>query len=103
MNLSIVAAISYGVLSIVGGIFGYVKSQSKASIISGSISGALLIAAGIAQLQGFAWGQTAGIAIAGLLVVVFIVRLVKTKKFMPAGLMIIAGLATLAAMLLPAA
>ena len=103
MNLSIVAAIAYGVLSIVGGIFGYVKSQSKASIISGSISGALLIAAGIAQLQGFTWGQTAGVAIAGLLVVVFIVRLVKTKKFMPAGLMIIAGLVALAAMLLPAA
>ncbi len=103
MNLSIVAAIAYGVLSIVGGIWGYVKSQSKASIISGSISGALLIATGIAKLQGFTWGQPAGLAIAGLLVVVFIVRLVKTKKFMPAGLMIIAGLATLAAMLLPAA
>jgi uncharacterized membrane protein (UPF0136 family) len=102
MSLSIVAAIAYGVLAIVGGIFGYVKSQSKASIISGSISGALLIAAAIAQLQGIAWGKPASIAIAGLLVVVFVVRLVKTKKFMPAGLMIMAGLATLTAMLLPA-
>jgi uncharacterized membrane protein (UPF0136 family) len=103
MNISIVAAIAYGVLSIVGGIFGYVKTQSKASIISGSISGALLIAAGVAQLQGIDAGKIAGIVIAGLLVVVFVVRLIKTKKFMPAGLMIIAGLATLAAMLIPAA
>jgi uncharacterized membrane protein (UPF0136 family) len=101
MSLSIVAAIAYGLLAIAGGILGYVKSKSKASIISGSISGALLIGSAIAQLQGISGARIASIAIAGALVVIFVVRLVKTKKFMPAGLMIIAGVATLVAMFLP--
>lgn len=102
MNLSVIAALSYGTLAIAGGIFGYVKTQSKASIISGSISGLLLIAAAILQLQGQQdIGKWSSVAIASLLIVVFAVRLAKTRKFMPAGLMIIAGLATLAAMLAP--
>jgi uncharacterized membrane protein (UPF0136 family) len=99
MNLSIVAAIAYGVLAIAGGIFGYVKSQSTASVISGSISGAgLLVSAGL-QWQGQSWAKFLGLAIAALLVVVFIVRLVKTRKFMPAGVMIAAGVAAIVAML----
>jgi uncharacterized membrane protein (UPF0136 family) len=101
MNIGIIAAIAYGILAIGGGIMGYAKSQSKASIISGSISGLLLIAAGVFQLMGQSWGQYLGIAIATVLIVVFIVRLVKTRKFMPAGLMIAAGLASLAAMVMP--
>jgi len=101
MNIGIIAAIAYGILSIGGGIMGYVKTQSKVSIISGSISGSLLIASGVAQLSGQAWGQFLGISIASALILVFLVRLVKTRKFMPAGLMIIAGLASLGAMLVP--
>jgi hypothetical protein len=34
------------------------------------------------------WGKIAGIAIADLLVIAFIVHLIKTEKFMLAGLMI---------------
>ncbi len=96
------AAIAYGILAIVGGILGYVKSKSKVSIISGSISGALLIASAIAQLQGISGARIASIAIAGVLVIVFALRFAKTRKFMPAGLMIFAGLVSLAAMLLSA-
>jgi uncharacterized membrane protein (UPF0136 family) len=40
-------------------------------------------------------------AIASALIIVFVIRLVKTRKFMPAGIMIIAGVATLGAVLLP--
>jgi uncharacterized membrane protein (UPF0136 family) len=95
------AAIAYGMLAIAGGILGYVKSKSKVSIISGSMSGALLIASAIAQLQGISGARIASIAIAGALVVIFAVRLVKTRKFMPAGLMIIAGVVTLVIVVLP--
>ncbi len=100
MNLGIAALVAYGVLAIVGGVLGYVKSQSKASIISGSISGTLLIGAAVVQLLGQDWGKYLGIAIAAALIVVFAVRLIKTRKFMPAGLMIIAGVATVGAGLL---
>jgi uncharacterized membrane protein (UPF0136 family) len=101
MNLSIIAVIAYGVLAIGGGIMGYLKSQSQASLISGITSGVLLLIAGGLQLAGQDWGKFLGMAIASALIIVFVIRLVKTRKFMPAGIMIIAGVATLGAVLLP--
>jgi uncharacterized membrane protein (UPF0136 family) len=101
MEIGTIATFAYGALAIVGGIIGYTKSQSKISLISGSISGILLIVAGIVQLGGQPWGQYVAIGIVGLLIATFIVRLIKTGKFMPAGLMIIAGLAALAAIVMP--
>ena len=97
---STLALIIYGVIAIVGGIIGFVKSQSKASLVSGSISGVGLLVSGIAAAQNQEWGKIVGMAIATLLIIVFIVRLIKTKKFMPAGLMIIGGIATLGAAIL---
>ncbi|NEQ85739.1 MAG: hypothetical protein F6K26_38240 [Moorea sp. SIO2I5] len=99
MNVSIVALISYGILALIGGIMGYAKAKSKISLISGVISGLLLIFAGIMQLQGQAWAQTLGIAVAAVLVIVFAIRLAKTRKFMPAGLMIVAGVVSLGVMI----
>lgn len=97
MNLSpsAIALIVYGVVAIVGGIIGFAKSQSKVSLISGSISGVGLLVSGIASAQAQGWGKITGMAIASLLVIVFVVRLIKTQKFMPAGLMILGGVATL--------
>ncbi len=95
MNLGIVAAIAYGLLAFVGGVMGYQKVQSKVSLISGGISGLLLICSGIFAWQGLNWGlQLAGL-IAGTLVIVFGIRLMKTQKLMPAGLMLLTGLMTL--------
>ncbi|NJK99978.1 MAG: hypothetical protein HC838_01405 [Spirulinaceae cyanobacterium RM2_2_10] len=95
MNLGIFAALIYGLLALVGGIAGYAKAGSKASLISGSISGLLLMLAALAAWQGQAWGLGLAIGIAALLVAVFIARLVKTRKLMPASLMIAGGLVTL--------
>lgn len=91
----IIAAIAYGIIAIAGGIIGYVQAASKASLISGSISGLLLIFAGVMQLQGQAWGLTLAAIITAILIIVFAIRLTKTRKFMPAGLMAILGLVTL--------
>ncbi|CBN54106.1 MULTISPECIES: TMEM14 family protein [Kamptonema] len=96
MNLGIATAIAYGILTFVGGIIGYAKAQSKASLISGSLSGLLLIFSGIVQLQGQSWGLILATVVAAVLVIVFIARLVKTRKLMPAGLMIAGGLVSLA-------
>ena len=98
MNLGIIAAIAYGILAIIGGIIGYVQAQSKASLISGSISGLFLIFAGVMQLQGQAWGLILATVVTAVLVIVFAVRLAKTRKFMPAGLMSVLGLVTLVVM-----
>ncbi|KJH70451.1 TMEM14 family protein [Aliterella atlantica] len=98
MSLSIIAAIAYGILAVVGGIIGYVQAQSKASLISGSISGILLIIAGILQLQGQSAGLILATVITAVLVIVFGIRLTKTRKFMPAGLMSVLGLVALGLM-----
>lgn len=97
MNPGNLAAIAYGILALVGGIMGYAKANSKVSLASGSISGILLVVSGLLSWFGQSWGLILAAAIAGVLVVVFSVRLVKTRKFMPAGMMLIAGIAALVA------
>ncbi|MDY6780978.1 MAG: TMEM14 family protein [Cyanobacteriota bacterium] len=96
MNLSIIATIAYGLLALAGGIMGYVKVKSQASLISGTVSGILLILAAIASLNGQAWGIFVAAAITVVLIIVFVIRFLKTRKFMPAGLMIVAGIPTFA-------
>ncbi|MBD2682089.1 MULTISPECIES: TMEM14 family protein [Nostoc] len=99
MNLSIIAAFAYGILAIAGGIIGYIQARSKVSLVSGSISGLLLIIAAYLQLQGQAQGLILAIFVTTVLVVFFAFRLAKTRKFMPAGLMTILGMLALAVML----
>jgi len=79
--------IIFGLLTIVGGVIGYMKAGSTASIIAGSISGiALLVAAFL--IPG---NPVLGLAIAGvisiLLVGRFIPAFMQTGAVMPAGLM----------------
>lgn len=96
--IGIITAIAYGILAIVGGIIGYVQAQSKASLISGSVSGLLLIIAGVMQLQGQQAGLILATVVTAVLVVVFAIRLIKTRKFMPAGLMSLLGVVSLGLM-----
>lgn len=98
MNLGIVAAFAYGILAIVGGIIGYIQATSIVSLLSGSISGLLLISAAFFQLQGHTWGSILAVLVTAVLVVFFAFRLIKTRKFMPAGLMTILGMLALAVM-----
>ena len=92
MSIGILAAIAYGLLALVGGFLGYQKAKSKISLISGGVSGFLLILGGTLALKGMRIGLMLSAVISALLVVVFAIRLAKTKKIMPAGLMIIAGI-----------
>lgn len=79
--------IIFGLLTIVGGIMGFVKAGSTASIVAGSISGALLLA-GAFLLPG---NVVAGLALAGIVSLLlagrFVPAFIKTSNFMPAGLM----------------
>lgn len=99
MNLGIIAALAYGILALIGGIIGYIQASSKLSLLSGSISGLLLIFAAYWQFQGQAWGLILAAFVTAVLVVFFGFRLAKTRKFMPGGLMIILGMLALAAMI----
>lgn len=99
MSAGTIAAIIYGLFAFVGGIIGYTQAKSMPSLISGVASGLLLIAAGILHSISIGWAIPAAAVITAVLVIVFMVRLLKTKKFMPAGFMVIAGVAALVVML----
>lgn len=98
MSIGVLAAIAYGILSAIGGIIGYMQARSQVSLISGLVSGVLLLAGGIAQQQGLNWGLPLATIVTLVLIAVFVMRLGKTRKFMPAGLMVIAGVAALIAL-----
>jgi uncharacterized membrane protein (UPF0136 family) len=82
----------YIVLLVVGGLIGYFKAKSPVSLIMSVIFAVALslCAAGIIFKD-----YVADIFLAALLVV-FAMRLAKTKKFMPAGFMLVVTLITLA-------
>ena len=102
MNLiAISATIAYGLLAGVGGIWGYVKSRSRPSLISGCLSGVLLLLSAVMQIQGASLGLLMSRIIVLLLLVVFGIRLIKTAKFMPSGIMLIAGVIALSCLFAP--
>jgi uncharacterized membrane protein (UPF0136 family) len=79
--------IIFGVLTIAGGIMGYVKAGSAASIIAGSISGILLLIGAWLIPQ----NQVAGLALSGVVSVLllgyFVPKFMRTHAVMPAGMM----------------
>jgi uncharacterized membrane protein (UPF0136 family) len=77
----------FGVLTIAGGIVGYVKAGSTPSIIAGSITGVLLIVAGLVLPDHRRIGLALGLTISLLLAAQFIPKFIRTGKVMPAGLM----------------
>ncbi len=84
----------YIILLLVGGLIGFFKAKSKVSIITSAVAAALLVLtrAGIFE-PAFARGLAN--VIMALLLVVFAIRLAKTKKIMPSGLMLVLTIAAL--------
>ena len=81
------AILIYAIFVAIGGGIGFLKSQSKASLFSGLASAALLIVAYIVGRSNAIGGLAIALGSAIALCCVFLMRLKKTGKFMPAGLM----------------
>ena len=79
--------IIFGLLTIAGGIFGYVKAGSMASVIAGSITGVLLLVAAFLLPQHRAVGLATALVVSLLLAGQFIPKLLQTGRVMPAGMM----------------
>ncbi len=79
--------IIFGLLTILGGVIGYVKAGSTASIIAGSISGILLLIAAWLLPGNLALGLALAAVISIALAGRFIPAFIKTGHLMPAGLM----------------
>jgi uncharacterized membrane protein (UPF0136 family) len=93
----------FGLVTIAGGVLGFVKAKSRASLIAGSISGALLLLSGWLVSSGSRSGIVLGLVVSAALLGRFGMAFRKTKKLMPAGLislLSIVGIAlTIAALL----
>lgn len=86
----------YIVLLLVGGLFGFFKGKSQVSLImSAGFAAALILCAISGVLEANFRKGLANVLMAALLVV-FAMRLAKTKKFMPAGMMLAVTLVALA-------
>ncbi|MGZ5552356.1 MAG: TMEM14 family protein [Chthoniobacterales bacterium] len=81
--------IIFGLLTIAGGVMGYVKAGSVASIVAGSISGLLLLLAAFLLPQNIAAGLIVAAVVSILLAGRFVPAFLKTGKMMPAGMMAI--------------
>src|SRR5437762_14205796 len=79
--------IVFGALTIAGGVVGYIKAGSVASIIAGSITGVLLLVAAFLLPEHRAIGLAAALIVSLLLAAQFIPKFLKTGRMMPAGLM----------------
>ena len=79
--------IIFGLLTIIGGVMGYLKAGSMASIIAGSISGALLLIAAFLLPN----NVVAGLALAGVVSILlagrFVPAFIKSGDLMPGGMM----------------
>ncbi len=79
--------IVFGLLTILGGVIGYVKAGSTVSIISGSIAGILLLVAAYVLPEHLRTGLAIVLIVSLLLAGRFIPNFFATGRVMPAGLM----------------
>jgi uncharacterized membrane protein (UPF0136 family) len=84
---TIIYFIVFGLLTIAGGIMGYVKAGSTASLIAGSISGLLLLLAAFLLPSHVLIGLALGGIVSLLLIGYFLPAFFRTGKMMPAGMM----------------
>lgn len=89
MEVAKIYFIVFGVLTIAGGIVGYLKAGSVASIIAGSITGILLLVAAFLLPEHRTIGLATAFIISLLLAAQFAPKFIRTGRVMPAGMMAI--------------
>ena len=86
----------YIVLLLVGGLIGFYKAKSQVSLIASAIFAALLVLTAVPGIFEHRFAMDLSNVIMAVVLVVFAIRLAKTKKFMPAGMMLIMTVVALA-------
>lgn len=90
----------YGILVAVGGVMGYVKAGSVASLVSGGGAGLILLGASVAMMRGsYALGWWISLLVALLLLGRFGMAAMNDFKLMPGGMVIAMSLIVLAVLL----
>ena len=84
----------YGFFTVVGGLIGYAKANSSASLIAGTISGGLMLLCAEGMRRGSQPAAVAGLVISALLAARFAGTWRTKRRLMPDLLMVLGGLAT---------
>ena len=79
--------IVFGVLTIIGGVIGYVKAGSTISLVAGALTGALLVVAAFLLPDHAVAGLVIALLTSLLLAGQFVPKFIRTGKPMPAGMM----------------
>jgi uncharacterized membrane protein (UPF0136 family) len=87
---------AYIILLLVGGLIGFFKAKSKVSLITSAVFAAVLVLTTLPNVFQRSFAGNLVNVILALLLVVFAIRLAKTKKFMPSGLMLVVTIVALA-------
>jgi len=95
-NFASVVLWVYIVLLLVGGLIGFLKAKSKVSLTTSAIFAALLVLSAVPGMLDPAFANNLANILMAILLVVFAIRLSKTKKFMPSGLMLVLTIVVLA-------
>ncbi len=95
MKVTATIVFVFGLLIALGGIMGFVKSGSQASLVSGSVFGLALIVSAYFISQGKIAAQYIALSLTFLLDALFTYRYAKSLHFFPAGFLSLASLAVL--------
>jgi uncharacterized membrane protein (UPF0136 family) len=87
MSTPELVAYTYGGLVALGGVFGWLKAKSKPSLIMGLVFGLAVMACGFAYGHGKVPARGVALVLSLVLLLVFVIRYIKTRKLVPAGVM----------------
>lgn len=86
----------YIILLLIGGLIGFFKGKSPVSLVMSAAFAAALVLCAVPGVFDIRFRQGLANVLMAALLVVFALRLARTKKFMPAGLMLVVTIAALA-------
>lgn len=95
MDVAVVVVGLYGLFTVVGGVIGYVKAKSAASLVAGVVSGMILLTCAAGMRHASAAATLASGLVALLLGARFTSTWIRRRRVMPDLLMVIGSLAVL--------
>ena len=95
MTLAIAMVVIYGVLTMAGGVVGYLKAKSRPSLTAGTLMGGVLLASAFRMREGNQAAPLVAMGIAILLGGRFFITWKKNHRLTPDLLMVLLSLVTL--------
>lgn len=79
----------YILLLLIGGLIGFFKGRSKISLVTSAIAAAILVLTRLPGIFAPSFARNLSDVIMAALLVIFAIRLAKSKRFIPSGLMLV--------------